>query len=183
MILTLPSLSLYLSLSISISLSLSPSLSAPASTWDAAEERSECGELPESASGVISTIDRSATYSVAMQQGEVPTFRMGKGQRMPVNETLTDVIIISNRGSQPIRYTVFVPTGNNTFECQMKPGVGVVKSKSEKQLTLTFKLLQTMKVDRRIKIKIDEGGACYLVRNYSLRFSIISLIVHMWVRC
>lgn len=134
---------------------------APALEWDQADEVQELSGESETAAGIVSLLDKSSLVTVSVKNGEVPTFSLSKGQRMPVNEKLLDVITISNKSNKDVHYEIFVPSGNNTFTCQVKPGVGVVRAKTERHCELSFTLLQTMKLDRRIKVSLDNFGAVY----------------------
>jgi hypothetical protein len=119
----------------------------------------------ETASGVVNKMDKSSLLEVHVKNSEVPMFGLEKGVRMPVDQALNDQIVLTNKGSKPIKFEVFVPSGEHTFECDVKPGQGVVQGKSELTCSLSFRLLQTMKLDRRIKVATD-GGAIY----FPLRF-------------
>lgn len=140
--------------------------SAPALEWEQADEVNELSGETETAAGVVSLLEKSSLISATLKHGEVPTFGLAKGQRMPVNEDLSDVITISNKSNKDVRYEIFVPIGHHTFACQAMPGVGVVRAKTDKHVALSFKLLQTMKLDRRIKVSLDNAGAVY----FPLRF-------------
>jgi serine/threonine protein kinase/ABC-type branched-subunit amino acid transport system substrate-binding protein/type II secretory pathway pseudopilin PulG len=143
-------------------------MTAPAVMWEVSDELAELnGETPgTTAAGVTSTLDKSAPVTVLMKVGEVPTFGVSKGSRMPVMELLTDTIVITNRGGQDISYVVSVPNGNSAYECTVLPGVGVVKKHSSRELTMRFKLMQTMKVDRHVKVVVEGHGNVY----FPLRF-------------
>ena len=139
-------------------------LTQPANVWELVDETQETSNETETAAGIISKLDTASTVTVSVKSGEVPTFGLARGQRMPVMEPMSDTIVIVNRGQSPVNYSVFVPDGGDTFSIEVTPGVGVVKPRSERELTMKFTLRQTMKLDRYLKVQTDEGAVCFPLR-------------------
>jgi len=137
---------------------------APPNIWDQADEMQELSNETETASGVVNKMDKSSLLDVHVKNSEVPMFGLEKGIRMPVDQELTDQLVLTNKGSRPIKFEIFVPNGDHTFECDVKPGNGVVQGKQELNCKITFRLLQTMKLDRRIKVLTDAGAVYFPLR-------------------
>jgi hypothetical protein len=143
---------------------------APAKQWSLEEEREELaareaegGELDKAHTVSSLGADDQRLYPVTRRDEAAALFGVARGTRCAIQVELHDELLLSNMSDKSVKYTIYLPEGDDAFTLLAKPGEGVVKSKETKAIQLSFTLHFTTKIARWIKVVLDGvEGAVYV---------------------
>eukprot|EP00727_Mastigamoeba_balamuthi_P007388 m51a1_g327 putative serine-threonine protein (1044) ;mRNA; f:455802-459694 len=81
-----------------------------------------------------------------------------QSEAFPVLRQMCDTLLVRNCSSRSLAYVVYVPSAPEYFEMSFLPGRGTVRPHHGIALGVSFRLLLTTRVDRRVKIVFTVGG-------------------------
>eukprot|EP00727_Mastigamoeba_balamuthi_P001547 m51a1_g1139 putative protein kinase domain containing protein (2304) ;mRNA; f:244672-254196 len=125
----------------------------PAKEWSPEDEKAEgllAGETTDPAG-----LQDSGVY---LNKAKLE-FDMGPAEPCPIAKELQDNLLLQNVSPHTVQYEAFVPYGGNEFQISLIPGKGVVKAGRGIVLSVSFMLLYTTRINRRVKIAVRFPGS------------------------
>jgi hypothetical protein len=72
----------------------------------------------------------------------------------PLDEVLTDRVVLTNASGRPVNFVISVPAGDRfTFTMRVVPGRGTVPAHETLPIVISFALHYTAKINKRVKIQ------------------------------
>ncbi|ELR16527.1 protein kinase domain containing protein [Acanthamoeba castellanii str. Neff] len=140
-----------------------------AEEWSDDEASIEMDDMSESSASSSASVRSSALLGKQLSlmdlesvnltfEPKVLTFGLGSNDKCPVDEEVSDEIVLTNHGPAR-RFTFFVPTENDKFACRLHPGSGVIKSGKSVTVHVHVTLLMTTNIERKIKFDVEGLGS------------------------